>query len=456
MVSATASSPMPGGHSLRARIAASFMLACVLLVGVLALAVLHINDAQESQLVDQLVSDEMDALIEQYQRHALVAPPRSETLKSFSVENTAGQAELRKWYRATWLVQRYAVRSAAERGELPQELRGLGPGSHDVRSEPFRFRVGVRETGGVTFFLAYDVSHHRDRIAQFRWSVAISLAATAIAAVLLGLWLSGRLTRQVAELAARVKRLGRGAPAEGLADHFPDREVKALAQAFDEFQQRMGALLERERALTSDISHELRTPLTSIQTSSELLLHDASLGAKGRERVDKIARASRRLSDLINALLLLAREQAAGPSGAVDLLECVEEAIDPIEESVAAKGLDLRVDIPDAHHVVAHRNALLVVLSNLLGNAVRYTDQGSIVLRARGDTIEIVDTGPGVEPGEVPELFRRFHRGDVGRSQGFGLGLAIVKRICDQSGWRIEIERRAEGGTRVRLSLAAN
>lgn len=453
---------MSSARSLRARIAASFMLACVLLVGVLALSVLYINDAQESQLVDQLVSDEMDALVEHYERHTLIAPPRSETLKSYPVENRANQPELRKWYRATWLVQRYAVRSGAERAELPQELRLLPPGFHDVHSERIKFRVSVRQIGGVTFYLAYDVSHHRDRIAQFRWSVAASLAATAIAAILLGLWLSGRLTRQVADLAARVKRLGDGTPSEPLAGHFPDREVKALAEAFDEFQLRMASLLERERTLTSDISHELRTPLTSIQTSSELLLQDEALKEKSRARVEKIARASRRLSDLINALLLLAREQAAGPRTTVELLECVEEAIEPIEERVAAKGLELRVDVPHAHHVTVHRNALLVVLANLLGNAVSYTDRGSIVLRARNNSIEITDTGHGVEPEQVPELFRRFYRGDgeggsgsgSSRAAGYGLGLAIVKRICDQSGWRIDIERREEGGTRVLLVLA--
>jgi len=77
-----------------------------------------------------------------------------------------------------------------------------------------------------------------------------------------------------------------------------------------------------------------------------------------------------------------------------------------------------------------------------------------VALRTRGGTVEITDTGRGMAPEHLPELFRRFRRGDVrGAGEGFGLGLAIVKRICEQTGWRISIESRSEGGTRVVLAL---
>ena len=72
----------------------------------------------------------------------------------------------------------------------------------------------------------------------------------------------------------------------------------------------MGRLLERERAFTADVSHELRTPLTSIQTSCELMLEDRGLSPKARERLEKIDAAAARLADLVNAFLLMAREEA--------------------------------------------------------------------------------------------------------------------------------------------------
>jgi signal transduction histidine kinase len=101
----------------------------------------------------------------------------------------------------------------------------------------------------------------------------------------------------------------------------------------------------------------------------------------------------------------------------------------------------------------APRRALHVVLSNLLANAVSYTESGSVSLRSEGGVVEISDTGPGVKPDRIPELFRRFHRGDARGGDGFGLGLAIVKRICEQAGWTISVEAREEGGTRVKLAL---
>ncbi|MFZ5509400.1 MAG: sensor histidine kinase [Pseudomonadota bacterium] len=445
---------MASGYSLRTKIAVSFAALGLVLVGLQALVTLYINNYQESQIIDQLVSDEMDALIEQYHRHQLLAPPRAETLRAYAVEAGAGERELRRWYRATWLTQRYVAHSAAERAGLPRELRNLEPGFHDVASGGERFRVEVRSVGPVTFFLAYDVTHHRNRVAQFHLLVAAAAAAAALAGAGLGLGLAGPLTRQVTDLANRVKRLRHGGPPEALAGHYPDREVAALARAFDDFQTRMASLLERERAFTADVSHELRNPLTAIQTSSELLLQGEDLPPKTRERVEKIARGAARLSELVNALLLLAREEAAGAGAEVDLMECLEEAVEPVQERLQAKGLQLLMDVPEDCRVRQPRNALLVVLSNLLVNAVSYTDQGSIWLRVRGQTIEIADTGRGVEPGQVADLFRRFYRGDTGRADGYGLGLAIVKRICDQSGWRIAIEPRAEGGTRVLLDLA--
>ena len=158
--------------------------------------------------------------------------------------------------------------------------------------------------------------------------------------------------------------------------------------------------------------------------------------------------------DLVNAFLLMAREEADGIRGEVDLRECVEEVAESVRERAVAKGLTLLVDAPESLPLRVPRRALHVVLSNLLANAVSYTERGTVALRTRGGTVEITDTGRGVAPEQIPELFRRFHRGDsLATGEGFGLGLAIVKRICEQAGWKVSIERRAEGGTRVLLAL---
>lgn len=423
----------------------------MLLVLLQAVAVFMINGYQEDELIDQIVSDEMEDLIEQYERREMVAGPPASTLKRFAVQGEGEHLNLRKWFRANWLTHSFIARGSDEIKVLPPELQPLPPGFHDIAVGRERFRVEVREIGSVHFYLAYSLEHHQDRLDQFRLAVAISVAGTAVVGILVALWLSGLLTRQVADLAARVERLDDGSADEVLERHYPDREVAALARAFDAFQRRMASLLERERAFTADVSHELRTPLTSIQTSSELMLDDEGLSPKSRERVAKIARASARLSELVNAFLVLAHEQAGGACSEVNLLACIDDAVEQVRERAEAKGLRLVVDVPGDLCVRAPVNALRVVLSNLLANAVSYTDHGEIAVGFAAGSVEICDTGSGMAPDKIPELFRRFRRGDAGRSEGFGLGLAIVKRICEQTGWQIAIERREGGGSCVRV-----
>jgi hypothetical protein len=118
---------------------------------------------------------------------------------------------------------------------------------------------------------------------------------TILVTVLVGLWLSGRLTRQIVDLAHRVRQLDGKHAGEPLERHYPEREVAELAAAFDGYHERTVRLLERERAFTADVSHELRTPLTAIQTTCELMLDDTDLSARARSRVDKISGATTRL-----------------------------------------------------------------------------------------------------------------------------------------------------------------
>jgi signal transduction histidine kinase len=442
---------IPFAHSLRAKVALGFTVACVLLVLMQAVAVLAVNAYQEDELIDQIVSDEMETLIDQYERREMVAGPPASTLKRFDVRGEDGSQNLRKWFRANWLTHSFIARGSDEIRFLPPELRPLAPGFHDISADRERFRVEVREIGSVHFYLAYSLEHHRSRLDQFRLAVAASVAATVVAGILAALWLSGMLTRQVADLAARVERLDDGSAGEVLERHYPDREVAALARSFDAFQRRMAELLDRERAFTADVSHELRTPLTSIQTSAELMLDDGSVSGKSRERVAKIARASARLSELVNAFLVLAHEQAGGARSEIDLRACVEEAVESVRERAETKELRLAVEVPSGVSVRTPVNALRVVLSNLLANAVSYTDRGEIAVALADGCLEIRDTGAGMPPEMLPDLFRRFRRGDSRRGEGFGLGLAIVKRICEQTGWQIAVARREGGGTCVRF-----
>jgi signal transduction histidine kinase len=155
----------------------------------------------------------------------------------------------------------------------------------------------------------------------------------------------------------------------------------------------------------------------------------------------------------VNAFLLMAREEADGISSEVDLRECIEEAVESVRERAEAKGLTLLVESGEAVRLRAPRRALQVVLSNLLANAVSYTERGSVSLSSNGGIVEITDTGPGV----APIAFRSCFAVSIAATRVVAMamvwGLAIVKRICEQAGWKIAVEARDEGGTRIKLIL---
>ena len=140
----------------------------------------------------------------------------------------------------------------------------------------------------MRFYLAYSVSLHEERARRSpsRWCWAP--CSPSLVTALIGLWASGWLTRQSSTWRGACGELDGRSGESGSSSHYPEREVAELAAAFDGYHARMGRLLERERAFTADVSHELRTPLTSIQTSCELMLEDASLSPKARERLEKI------------------------------------------------------------------------------------------------------------------------------------------------------------------------
>ena len=130
----------------------------------------------------------------------------------------------------------------------------------------------------------------------------------------LGIWLSRRVLRPVTELAARLRDFRRVGKVEPLAPNVADDEVGELAQALDEYAERLTALVERDREFNSDVSHELRTPLAVISSTTELLQSSPDLDDKLRERLKRIERSSRQATEMIEALLLLSRAERRGPT----------------------------------------------------------------------------------------------------------------------------------------------
>ncbi|MCC3278578.1 HAMP domain-containing histidine kinase [Arthrobacter sp. zg-Y40] len=207
------------------------------------------------------------------------------------------------------------------------------------------------------------------------------------------------------------------------------------------------------RQFVADASHELRTPLTSIRGYTELVLLGEEVSASGRSALERVDSESKRMSVLVENLLLLARldEGQRGERSDVDLTELVVEATS--DAQVSAPEDQWTLQLPDEPVIVdAVESELRQVLINLLSNAHKHTPPGTrveIVLQADAGkaTVTVTDNGQGIDPEFMDSLFSRFSKADsartgTGGSGSSGLGLAIVQALVAANGGTINVESR--------------
>jgi signal transduction histidine kinase len=217
------------------------------------------------------------------------------------------------------------------------------------------------------------------------------------------------------------------------------------------------------------ISHDLRTPLTSIMGYVELALDEdgTPLDAERRGFLEVVARSADRLLRLVDDLLLAARLQSGQLKLTVedlDIVDVCDQAVLEMRPRADQKGVSLSLDGEGPIPLRADRRRLLQLLDNLLSNGIKFTPAGgTVAVRVRqtdgGASIEVLDTGTGIEPGEEERVFERFYRspGAIGAQvQGTGLGLFIVRAVVEAHGGTVSAARRASGGSVFRLELPAN
>jgi signal transduction histidine kinase len=324
----------------------------------------------------------------------------------------------------------------------------------DEAGNPLSYKLAVRKTPDAWFFLAYDMTRASRGEAQFNRAIYGSVALFSLFSLLVGWWAASRVMSPVTELAQRLRRSGRSSEPEALASHFAEDEVGELAKALDDYAERLTDVVKRDREFNADVSHELRTPLAVIRGASELLLAKPDMDDKTRARLQRVQRAEQQCTDLISALLLLSRNERG--HGAADVGRLAEQLLDAHRTQLGGKPLTLRmegavgqvvVDAPDA--------AVTVALSNLIGNAVKYTQQGEVVVRLGDNAVDVIDSGPGLSAEDAARLFERGYRGShAEHTQGGGIGLSIVRRLCALYGWRVRVVPGQERGVIATLTFA--
>ena len=281
-------------------------------------------------------------------------------------------------------------------------------------------------------------------------STGVSIAAGVVASLLV----SRRLVAPIRRLAAASHRIAAGHYAERVeAD--PSDEVGELADSFNQMAASLEETERRRLALVGDVAHELRTPLATIEGYAEGLID--GVVEPSPETFALLHTEAGRLRRLVDDLQELSRAEArqlslhVRPTAASRLLEVVAERLGP---QYAEKGVALAVHPADGlPAVLADEGRAVQVLTNLLGNALRYTPPGGRVeVRARrvAANVEFVvaDTGAGIAAEHLPHVFERFYRADRSRSRaagGSGIGLTIAKHLVEAQGGHIRAESDGPG-----------
>jgi len=327
-----------------------------------------------------------------------------------------------------------------------------------------RWRVFGVEARGRVIQVAQPMNIREQRAAQFALRTIAPFAFLLPALALLIVWIVGRAVRPVRRFAEVLRSRERAAldPLDGAG--LPD-EVRPVATALNDLLARLKESVERERAFIADAAHELRTPLTALDLQVQSL-RDSAAGGMHEGAVQQLEAGVARAARLVEQLLALAREERDGshehePVPLQDVAREVLEAMLPLADR---RGIDLGMERSDAVRVAGDRQALRVLVRNLLDNAIRYTPEGGRVdvtverqeLTPPRAVLVVSDCGPGIPIAERERVFDRFYRVPGSASPGSGIGLALVRSIAEHHQANIRLEEGHGGqGLRVIVEFAA-
>lgn len=331
-------------------------------------------------------------------------------------------------------------------------------GFSDVRTDQGEWRIYSVQLGPAVVQIAQPMSARR--------TLAARMALRTVAPLLLLLpllgwlvWLAvGRGLRPLREIAEEVGARD-AATLAPLATRAMPAEVAPLSEALNQLLARLAQAIDTQRAFVADAAHALRTPLAALQLQAQLV--ERADGAEARqEAVARLRQGLERLTHLVNQLLTLARQEPGAtppPHEAVDLRALAGTVVADLTQAAIDRDIDLGLDAdPGELTVKGDADALRILLTNLIDNALRYIPRGGRVdvhlrrAEAGGVELAVSDNGPGIPADERARVFDRFYRLADAPTGGSGLGLAIVAEIAQAHGARVALEDAAPG-LRVRI-----
>jgi signal transduction histidine kinase len=440
-------------HSLRFRLVVSFTLVILVSIGAVFF---FINQATQSEIrkleerTDQIRTSRMESELSMYyiQRGSWAG------IQPFIEQwgNLYGERII--------LTDANGIIVADSEGELLGEL-------HDPDSPGRPLLLQFRPNGVGTLYITPESSSLGISSLQvtfnaiglfFIWG---GLIAAAIA-LIVTFFLSRRVLAPVRSLTSAARQLGRGDFSQRV--HVKDRgELGELADTFNSMASDLERAERLRRSMVADAAHELRTPLSNIRGQLEavrdgVIKPDADTISSLNEEAVLLSR----LVDDLQELSLAEAGELKLNRQTEDIARLIEQAVVAQQTQAATKGISVSADLPDKLPPVSiDPYRIGQVLRNLLENAIAHTGTGGTITvsaRQQGNYIEVavVDTGEGIPPEDLPNIFERFYRVDKSRARatgGSGLGLTITKRLVEVHGGKIEAHSEPGKGSRFSFTI---
>ncbi|MBB3117671.1 ATP-binding protein [Pseudoduganella violacea] len=354
-----------------------------------------------------------------------------------------------------WTPDGIQVFRSISRAELPQRAV---LGFSNVRANGTTYRVFSVQTSNQTVQIAQDMAVRKRMAGSLALRTVGPIALMAPVLMLIVWWVvSGSLAP-----VARVRRQVAARQADELSPvseaDLPD-EVRPLVQELNLLFSRVRTAFDAQQHFVADAAHELRSPLAALKLQV-LSLERAEDEAARKVAVSRLSAGIERATRLVEQLLVLARQEAAEAKlQPVELGELAKRTLGDMAGAAAQRNIDLGLFHADEASVAGQSDALLIMLRNLVDNAIKYTPSGGTVdvevrKNEKSVTLAVDDSGPGISPEERERVFSRFYRVPGSTASGSGLGLAIIKAIAERHGATLTLEQSPRlGGLRVKIDF---
>jgi signal transduction histidine kinase len=305
-------------------------------------------------------------------------------------------------------------------------------------------------------------------IRTIRWIIYTGMFISIALVILVSILFSRYISRPILQLESAAREIAQGNTSQTLNLDRND-EFGKLAQSLNRMAERLRAdnlelkrMYRKQSQFFADITHEIRNPLHTISGALEMLEMESLSKDQRKKYLKTASRQTMRISRLFKDLVTLQRydsDEHFIEMKQFDIQNVIRMVCEMLEPDAEEKGLEMRFD-NDSQLVNGDPHKIEQVLENLISNAIKFTNEGFIEVRAlpgeRYVNVEVEDTGIGISKEHLDRLFDRFYRTDKARSRdqgGTGLGLSVVKSILNAHNTEIEVDSKPGRGTTFRFKL---